>query len=86
MARVVYYTLHEHPPYSPSFIGSYESYAHITLLISVIFVNQGESNQLSVRIRHCVVSVTDLVSLPEPVSVYGFTHESTGILPQTLVE
>jgi hypothetical protein len=86
LARVVYYTLHEHPAYSPSFIRSYEANAHVTPLVSVIFVNQGESNQLSVRIRHCVVSVTDLVSLPEPVSVYGFTHESTGILPQAFIQ
>jgi hypothetical protein len=52
----------------------------------MVLVNQGESDQLSVCIRHRVMSVTDLVGVSEPVSVYGFTHESTGILPQAFIQ
>jgi hypothetical protein len=81
LARVVYYPLHEHPAYSPPFIGSYESYAHVTLLVPLVLVNQSKADQLSIRIRHRVMSVTELVSLSEPVAVDGFPHESTGILP-----
>jgi len=52
----------------------------------VVLVNQGEPDQLTISICDGVVSVAELVGLLEPVSVYGFTHESTGIPSQTLVE
>ena len=86
IARVVYYAFHEHPPYPPSFISTYEAYAYVTLLVPLVLVNQSKTDQLSSGIRHRVVPVAEFISLPEPVSVYGFTHESTGVLPQTLVE
>jgi hypothetical protein len=55
-------------------------------LVPVVLVDQGEPDQLSSGIRHRVVSVAEFIGISEPVPVYGFTHESTGILPQAFIQ
>jgi hypothetical protein len=55
-------------------------------LVSVILVDQGEPDQLPCGVRHRIVSVAEFIGVSEPISVYGFTHESTGILPQAFIQ
>lgn len=52
----------------------------------MILVYQSKAHQLTTRVRHGVMSVAELVSLSEPVPIDGLTYETTGVLPQALVE
>jgi hypothetical protein len=86
LTRVVYDALQEHPAYSTAFIRTDEPNAHVTPLISVVPVYQGKTDQLPRRVGDGIVSRAELISLPEPVPIYGLTHKSAGVLPQTLIE
>jgi hypothetical protein len=49
-------------------------------------VDQGETHKLPFSIRHRVVSRAELVSVSEPVPVYGRPDEFTGVVTQAFVE
>jgi hypothetical protein len=55
-------------------------------LVPLVLVNQSKTDQLSSGIRHRVVPVAEFIGVSEPISVYGFTHESTSILPQAFIQ